>query len=373
MAAPAQQQSQGDNSLGPLWIVIGLFILGWLTWSFGHTQISSFILKLRLLELQLIGLFTDNAMHIATTIKNTSVADVSFEQLSDISEQVGNFLRFPAAVIVIILALVIYFGHANLRFKKIHDMQTLLNEEKISWPQITPVSDLDLVNTDIDQGPWAMSLSPMQFAKKHQLLQLERILPSEAFSSQQAKIVATVRQEEAHRIFALQLGRYWSGIEKLNIHTKALFAVFAARISHDRDGATKLLLQIAGSAASGKLNFSGVDELLNKHKNSKLVTKAMQNHAFVLTVMATMLQYARNDGVLASADFLWLKPVDRNLWFMLNSVGRQVPFSEVAGPFAHWIAERLVGHKLNVPMVEEAVKGLEVAIKNIVYVPDDEG
>ena len=56
---------------------------------------------------------------------------------------------------------------------------------------------------------------------------------------------------------------------------------------------------------------------------------------------------------------------------MLNSVGRQVPFPEVAGPFAHWIAERLVAHKLNVPMVEEAVKALEVAIKDIVYVPDD--
>ena len=280
----------------------------WLViWSYGHAQISTFVLKLRLLELQFISLFTNSTAHIVTAIKSTAVADVSFDQLSDISEQVGSYLRFPAAVIITILALVIYFGHANLRFKKIHSMQTLLNEEKTSWPQITPVSNLDLVNTDIDQGPWAMSLSPMQFAKKHQLLQLERILPSEAFSSQQAKIVATVRQEEAHRVFALQLGRYWSGAEKLSIHTKALFAVFAARISHDREGATKLLLQIAGSAASGKLNFSGVDELLNKHKNSKLVIKATQNHAFVLTVMATMLQYARGDGVLASSDFFVAK------------------------------------------------------------------
>lgn len=371
MAAPAQQQSQGDNSLGPLWIVIGIFVLGWLIWSFGHAQISMFVLKLRLLELHFISLFT-NVNPVATAIQNTSAADASFDQLADISTQVGNYFRFPAAIIIVVLALVIYFGHANLRFKKIHNMQTLLNEEKSSWPQITPVSNLDLVNADIDQGPWAMALSPMQFAKKHQLLQLERILPSGAFTSHQTKIVATVLQAEAHRIFALQLGRYWSGIDKLNIHTKALFAVFAARVGHDREGATKLLLQIAGSAVSGKLNFSGVDELLSKHKNNKLVIKATQNHAFVLTVMATMLQYARNDGVLAAADFLWLKPVDRTLWFMLNSVGRQVPFPEVAGPYGHWIAERLVGHKLNVPMVEEAVKGLEVAIKDIVYVPDDD-
>ena len=53
-----------------------------------------------------------------------------------------------------------------------------------------------------------------------------------------------------------------------------------------------------------------------------------------------MLVAARTDGVLASAEFLWLKPVDRQLWFMLNSIGRRTPFVEVSAPYAHWLVER---------------------------------
>jgi intracellular multiplication protein IcmP len=97
----------------------------------------------------------------------------------------------------------------------------------------------------------------------------------------------------------------------------------------------------------------------------------MKQHAFVNTVMASMLMTARNDGVLASADFLWLKLVDRQLWFMLNSVGRKTPFAEVAGIFAHWHAELLLGQPIKIPVIEEAINGLELAISEVIYVPEE--
>jgi intracellular multiplication protein IcmP len=67
-----------------------------------------------------------------------------------------------------------------------------------------------------------------------------------------------------------------------------------------------------------------------------------------------------------------LKPYDRRLWYTLNTVGRQTPFPEVAGIFAHWVAERDMGRKLMVPMVEEATTALEVALTEIIYKPDEE-
>lgn len=371
---PAPQQSQGgaDNSLAPLWYIIGAFIVVGVIWVYFHTQIVAFIYQIRLWEAQLISLFDGHASNLVTSIKISNPADVKVEDIVVLSNSIGEYLRYPLAVILLVLAVAVYFGHINLRFKKIHDMQSLVVLEQESWPQITPVVSLDLVKTDIDQGPWAMALSPMQFAKKNNLLQEERILAtSDSYSRTQAKVVATVRREEAYRVFSLQLGRYWTGIDSLSPHAKALFAVFAARAGRDRDGAAKLLLQIAASAQRGKLDFTGVDELIKKHRDHKAVKKITDNHAYVLTVMASMLVLARSDGVLASADFLWLKPVDRALWFMLNTIGRQTPFSEVGGPFAHWVAERTVGRKLMVPMVEEAVNALEGAIKEIVYIPDE--
>lgn len=84
-----------------------------------------------------------------------------------------------------------------------------------------------------------------------------------------------------------------------------------------------------------------------------------------------MLHGARADGVQASSDFLWLKPIDRRMWYVLNTVGRQTPFVEAAGVFAHWRAEKEMGKRIVVPMVEEATNALELALKEIVYKPDE--
>ncbi len=129
--------------------------------------------------------------------------------------------------------------------------------------------------------------------------------------------------------------------------------------------------QLARSSKS-TLNFKGVDELLKKHYNTKAVQKIVQGHAYVLTVMAAMLKGARDDGVQASADFLWLKPMDRRLWYTLNTVGRQTPFIEVAGIFAHWRAEQEAQKRLVVPMVEEATNAVQLALKEVLYKRDEE-
>lgn len=370
--APAQQQ-QGDSSLGPFWIMAGLFALAWGIWYFAHEQIAAVVLRIRLVEAHFISLFTTHVQGLLTTIHHTSPATADFDTLVNISTAVGSYFRYPVAIVLGVLAIIIFFSHANTRYKKTYNMQHLVDEEKASWPQITPIAHLDLVNADIDKGSWAMAMSPMQFAKKYLLLQEERVVPTTSSLSQRTKTTVSLRREEAYQVFFLQVGRSWKGVERLSRHVQALFAVFAARISRDKDGASKLLQQIATSTATGKLNFSGVDELLAKHSNNKAVIKITQMHAFELTVMASMLLFARNDGVLAAADFLWLKPIDRSLWFMLNSVGRQVPFPEVAGPYAHWLAERQIGRKLSTPMVEEAVNALDLAIKDILYIPDEEG
>ncbi len=95
------------------------------------------------------------------------------------------------------------------------------------------------------------------------------------------------------------------------------------------------------------------------------------SHAYELTVMSSMLELARYDGVLSSSDFLWLKPVDRKAWFVLNCVGRRTPVCESAGIFAHWLAEKELGRKSVLPRVESAVIALESALTEIAYYRDE--
>ena len=87
--------------------------------------------------------------------------------------------------------------------------------------------------------------------------------------------------------------------------------------------------------------------------------------------MSSLLHAARDDGVVPSAEFLWLKVKDRRLWYMLNSVGRQTPFAEVGGPFAHWRAEQEMGRSCRAPMIDEAIKALEIAVKEVKLSPKE--
>jgi intracellular multiplication protein IcmP len=250
-------------------------------------------------------------------------------------------------------------------------MKDLADLEKMNWPQITPVIGLQLDKKDIDKGPWAMALTPMQFCKRYKLLDEHKPQPREGMTRKEwNRIEVTLRRGQANRLFAIQLGAVWQGTKRLSPHGRALFAIFAARYHSDTKAAQKLLNQISASS-TGKIDYTGVDELLRKYEGHKHIQEIVHQHAYVLTVMASMLEVAREDGVQASADFLWLKPIDRRLWYMLNTVGRQTPFVEVAGPFAHWVAEKQIGRRLLVPMVEEATNALEIALKEIIYRPDE--
>ena len=49
--------------------------------------------------------------------------------------------------------------------------------------------------------------------------------------------------------------------------------------------------------------------------------------------------------------------------------GDKPPIAEVAGPFAHWRAENEMGRRCLVPMIDEAIKALEIALKEIKLTP----
>lgn len=376
---PPQQQSQGggDNSLAALWITAGLFVFGWIIWIYAQAQIVAFVLKIKWFEASFMSLFFGSAATLADNIRDIPPANyshVTVTNLLNITDLVGEYYKYPVAVLLAVLAIVIYFSQPTARFRRTYSMKVLATEEKKNWPQISPVVGLDLIKEDLTKGPWAMTVTPLEFAKRYNLVMQERIIPSDAMLSNRYQIILSLKRGEAERIFAIQTGRLWVNPDQLNIQTQALFAIFAARIDGAKEVSETMLAQIARSAAAGKLDFSGVKELLKKHRDNKKVLKIRQTHAYILTVMASMLKLAREDGVLATADFLWLKPIDRPLWYMLNSVGRQTACVEVAGPFAHWLAELELGHKIYVPMVKSAVDALEGALKEVLYKPDeDEG
>lgn len=366
-AAGGGGQGQQDNSTSILWGMAGIFCILFFLWYAWHAQIVTAILYIKEWELYLVGLFNPDANAALVALKKIDPASVDFNALQAICAKIGNYLKYPIAIILGIFALILFKSGAKSNFRTTFNMNKLLLQEKENWPQISPVAHLDLVNEDIDAGKWAMAENPIAFFKKHKLVREElEPIPENSLAKDQKTIAKLVRPK-AFQVLARQLGRPWQGPDKLKIYARALFAIFAAKAEGDREVATNMLRQIAASSEHGKLDFSGVDELLKKHRNSKIVAKINDRHAYELTMMATLLEVARLDGVLASAEFLWLKPVDRQLWYMLNTVGRRVAPIEVAGPYSHWLAEKGLGRKLTVPMVEQAIVAMEIYLTEIIY------
>lgn len=367
-----QQQQQGgntDSGMGPIWIMVLLFITVFLIWKMGHQYIVMVVFQINIWQARLVNLFIHNEelTNLIYLMQTVDPNAVDWDQLTITTREVGNFMRYPVVLVLVVLACVLYRSNIALKFRKAHDMKTLRAQEQFNWPAIMPVIKEDLVSQDVNVGPWAMAMTPMEFARKHNLLKKDDALLDNPVPGME--MTAGIRRGDAKRVFTLQLGPYWDGFEHCSPQVYAMAAVFMARMNRDRDAANNILSVLDKTFVAGKPDFSVARPVIEKYKNTELVQEIVAKHAYTLTVMASLLVGARDDGVVPSSEFLWLKPVDRRLWYMLNCVGRQTPYSEIAGAFAHWRAEKEMGRRSLVPMIDEAIKALEIAVKEVKLTP----
>lgn len=379
MAAQGQPGQQSDQTANFFWLICIFFAAVVIFWWVDEKYVVIPVFWLRTHELDFVRFLAylwkplAHALHLPAPnfqqltvfqeyMRNVNPSKVGWSKFAAINAEMGDWTRYPVLVVFLVLAASSYLRGAS-QFRHSYSMKTLRVVGQEVWPQITPIISLDLVKENIDKGPWAMAKLPLHFCREHDLLSVKSVA---------GKKVWVLKQKPTFRLFALQIGPLWKGIDLLPIHIKALSLIFLARATGHRPVANAVLSQIAASAGSGKLDFTGVSEKLAEYKNHKIVKWLEKRHAFTMTLMASMLEISRSDGVLATAEFLWLKPVDRRLWFTLNSVGRRTAVVEVAGIFAHWKAEKKVGRGLKTPMIKAAVDALDESLQTILFVEESE-
>src|SRR3989338_862410 len=305
-------------------------------------------------------------LHALSSLKNfigtTDPAHATWKNFATINVLIGHWTRYLVMSILLILSAASYF-RSGAHFHHTYSMKTLrvVNEEM--WPQIRPIADINLMKEDIDEGVWAMARTPLLFCKEHNLLSV---------TTTAGKKVWVVNQKASYRLISLQVGSLWTGLDALPIHVKAIALIFLARAMSQRPLSNRIIVQLAASASSGQLDFSTISDELKKFYKTPVITFLEKRHAYVLTFMASLLEIARGDGVLGCAEFLWLKAVDRRLWYMLSNVGRPASFVEVAGAYSHWQAEKKIGRALKTPIVKGAVDALTESLQNILYVDEGE-
>lgn len=359
----------GDNSLDFLWTMVFVIAILLAIWYFGKSHILHAVITIRYYELLVLNAAA-HLFHLTDLSKNTQAwlqyfhsgqVGYTVEVASRISEFTGSALRFVVCPVLVLLAVRAYMGNVASKFNTAYQMTTLRAAELKDWPHVEVVAKLNLTEVQLDEMPWAMAMTPMQFAKKHELV--------EEYTKENEPAVRLLRGK-AYQAFVKQLGPLWTTIDQQPLYIQALFAVFAAKAYRDSKVANALLRAIAASSGGKQLRFPGARALLRKHYNKELIGRVLGAHAYTSTVMAGMLNLARTDGVVACAEFLWLKKVDRRLWYTLNDVGRQTATPEVAGIFAHFQTESRLRAALRAPYVDTAVDALEVALDDIKYDPE---
>lgn len=280
-----------------------------------------------------------------------------FITVSTLTGEVVKWLWMPLACIVAGAALMM--GNTLDKYRRRLTIEQLMEQEMEIWPEITPIVGLNLNKGDIRKGPWRVEMNEVEFAEKHRLLKDGQI---DLFQTRQ--------------IFVKQLGPRWKGPMALPPYSRAIYAACALAITGQRKTAIEKLRDMSRQHGSGpegshkKIDFSWADKVVAETIENPVLVAIGGQHAYARTVMATMLQAARKGGIFPTSWFIWLRPLDRELFGILNAAGRYTAFSEYAGIFGHWLFEKEIGKPSIAPQVDEAIVGLKEALENF-KAPDD--
>lgn len=327
-----------------------LVIGGWFLFGPRLTALLTF---LRSYEMLPFTVFSEQAVAIEARLMEIrgepGYPVTEFGRLVAMLSVTGVYVRWLYIPIFPVLAYFLFAGCTRLKHQRQHSMTSLVKQEAALWPEISPVvgKQDSLIKGDANAGEWASALTEWEFAEKHGLA----VRPD-------ANKNLVLDREKARAVFAGQIGRRWTRTNRQAPYQKGLYAAFLLRIVGESKEALAKLRLMSSTYAKGGINgmdVTWVDAVIAKHGRHPDVQRAISQHAYVSTVLATMLQLSRWDGVIASPMFLWLKPVDRQLWYLLNNVGRYAFHVECAGVVAHWLYEKTVGVACVTPMVEGAI------------------
>ena len=359
----SQQSQDNDSGLGIVYAVVAILVVFMVIYFLFHDEIVRIIFIIKSFELKIISAFLPNYSVLINWTNKTLEQTVNATDLYYLALNVGSVLRWPFAVISVLLAVLLYWRHPKAKFKDVYSTNDISEKMSEFFPAVLPVLGKNLDKVPLLEGPWAMAASPVEFAKKHNLIH-----------SEDGK--HTIIEDKAHLVFVQQLGERFTSSYDLPLHRQVLFAAFAVFVNKDRKTGDAFLKEIAKyyanpSRRSEILLRNKTQSLLEQYDQSPAVSKIIASHAYTYTLFTGMLIGARTSGIVSSSSFLWLKPLDRELWYTLNNVGRRAVYTEAGGIHAHWLCESRLKKAVNYPMVANAITALQSAI-DMVILDDDE-
>lgn len=374
------------NSNDGLWMLffIAAFIAAgaYGIWYVFKPQLLQGYIWVRTAEAEVASLWTDDDYEVAITV-NGQEGTMTFGEARAIlkeitpeallSGQVNKWdiisattatvlkpLRWLFAVFFGIMAYFAWFKGPTSHHKQRYNLNSLIKAQAQTFKVISPI-----VNFNPSNQPPRAPGSPVPAILP---LFAEALSPEEWVAYNRVPNVdGVIEKDAATEAFAKQLGKRWQGAQKLPPYMQVLLAAFALKAARKRSDADDLLgrLALCWDSKSGlKLSkdrglLSTARKILRNKDIAGPVLAKCNHHAFVTTAMIRALDFARSEGgVLAPAQFLWLRGHDRTLWYPLNNLGRKAYHAEAMGAMSHYRAEKQVDRPIPKPMLNDAVDAI---------------
>lgn len=138
---------------------------------------------------------------------------------------------------------------------------------------------------------------------------------------------------------------------------KVIYALLCAHAFGGRDGKTdyrKAAEQLNRSCAGqkdGLPNLTVAQWLYSKYRANETAAKLFAVHHWEYSYLFALFFKAKLTGKATHTDFIWLKPLDRILFYVLNTVGRSTPPVEASAVFSHFDYEVKVAKAKRLPLV----------------------
>jgi len=368
-----KQNGASDAAVG--WGILGVIFaaLAYLVWWLAGEEIRGALRWVRFGEMWLISHFIGenymvpwqnqevNFKEWLRAIPDIPASRIDGEMLSVMSALALYPVRWGIAGIIFLIGIWAYIKGPGSQYITIFNLDGLIKFQSQAFPVISPF---------VKFNPANLSPRPPGSPVPAELpLFAEALGPEEWIAYNSIPVPdGKIDRDSTFKAFTKQLGPRWRGAKNLPPYKQILLASFCLKAARKRADADDMLGRLARCWTHDKgLKLSKDKKLLREARrilsNRDLAAKTLSNcnqHGWQTTALMRGLATAREEGgVLAPAQFVWLRAYDRNLWYPLNNLGRQSYHMEALGAMAHYKAEKMAQRPIPKPKVDFAVDSIE--------------
>jgi intracellular multiplication protein IcmP len=331
--------------------------MGWAVWRFKHGPIVKFFFTMKLNGLKPFVLLHVPGARDTSDMLQAAIAQAQYVEFGNfvLGLAYGGLFWTPILVSAFVLFAFKAHWHPVGNAYRVLDASGLLRVMAENFSYNAPTLKLDLLSKKVPG--WEPVTNPDEFVAEHALMR-----------------AGELDKDRARELFIKRLGsRLQKPHDLKRPHERILMSIFAEACWGNRKDAFTWLdkMNWASCNDKGKPDFSDGKLVaffaphFDRWAKDKRVLQELSYHAYRDTFLSQLLYSARwkgNKGKLATSFFIWLRPTDRQLFFVLNGEGRDVSWAEGAHAYAQLQAERVareMGWRMTAPFVASAVEGLE--------------